>query len=234
MPKKTKCDNIPSKDTESEDITLRITNLETHFSKELDTFKGLMHNLKTGGSHTGTNIEQLINSFGKFEEHILVELESLKSQVSEKFNHLDSNVDVSLQHAHKNKLLIYGINEKAKEDLLNVVINLFNDKFNKQIDKKDLADCYRLGKKVKDKNRPVVVEFLRLWERNEIFYDKATLKGSRMVIAELLTAQRYKLYREVRSKFQNNCWSKNGVIVFIKDNKKYFVSSHAEYVKIVA
>lgn len=113
--------------------------------------------------------------------------------------------------------------------------DLFKAKMKKVIQKSDIVDCYRFGKKDKHKHkiRPIIVEFLHVWKRNEIFYEKSALKTTKVFISELLSADCYKLYREIREKFSGECWTKNGKVVFIMNGRKYFVSNRDEYNTIV-
>ncbi|KAJ8914711.1 hypothetical protein NQ315_017421 [Exocentrus adspersus] len=156
-----------------------------------------------------------------------------QAEVCGKLNNVNIAIDNITQNSYKNKLLVYGANEKPNEDLFVIVINIFNNKLSKQILKTDLVNCYRYGKKIENKTRPILVEFLHVWKRNDVFYAKSALKNSNQAIAELLTNRRYELYREARGKFKNDCWTKNGVIIFIMDKRKHFVSSFEEYNKIM-
>lgn len=219
------------------DISVRIQELEENFTTQLESFKGEISNLmkEENTVENTASIEQLMVRFEKFESAIINSIEQFKNQA----NKINLKLDMEVQKSYKNRLLLYGVKETEKEDLLTRVIDTLNDslKLNSEPDTKlqkgDISDCYRYGAKTNVNIRPICIEFVYAWKRRNIFLMKKALKGSKYAVAELLTPSRYELYKEIRGKCQKECWTKDGKIAFIWKSKKYFVTTIEEYQKII-
>lgn len=223
---------------ENVDFSSRIDNLEELFSKQLSEFKNEIVNMKQGNitEKPPQVLDDLENKLKTLEESIKKNIDALKKQVSEIGNELDGfnqQVDHIAQNSFKNNLLIYGINETQKEDLTEVVISIINKQLNINLQKNDISDCYRYGGKNGERTRPVAIEFVHAWKRIEIFYKKSSFKGTNYVFSEQLTTPRYQVYREVREKLKNDCWTKNGKITFLWKNKKYSVTTSDQFYSII-
>lgn len=219
-------------------INSRIGELEDLFAKQLNDFKNEIVNLKRSDNTARSPqvLDDLEIRFNIFEESTKKSIEEFKMQVSEianGFKELNQQFDNSTQISYKSSLLIYGISESEKGDLTSVVITLINSQLNMSLQKTDVYDCYRYGAKSGDKFRPVVIEFVHAWVRNDVFYKKSSFKGTNYVFSERLTTQRYQVYREARAKLKNDCWTKNGKIAFIWKNKKYLVTNNTQFNTII-
>lgn len=214
----------------------RISNIESQFTQQFADFKHQMSALKGAAENSdkALNIETLYQEFIKFEELVDASFKVLRDDVKQFFTQVDSKMDDLVQASNADKLLLYGIGEEGSECLISTVTDLFKNKLNITIHKNDLSNCYRFGKKSGDNPRPVVVGFLHIWQRNEVFYNKSLLKDTKIVIAEMLTTRRYELYRAVRGRFKNNCWTKNGIVFFLWNDRRYSVTTKEDFMKIVA
>lgn len=65
----------------------------------------------------------------------------------------------------------------------------------------------------------MVVEFVCQWLRDAVFTRKSKLKGSRVVIVEMLVNKKLNLFRKVREKFKNSSWTVKGNIKVMINNK---------------
>ena len=63
----------------------------------------------------------------------------------------------------------------------------------------DIDRTRRVGVPRKDKNRPIIVKFLRYMERRHVFTNKKRLKGKYLSITESLT--KIRALNEARNKF---------------------------------
>ena len=76
---------------------------------------------------------------------------------------------------------------------------------------------HRIGnpKKKKKKVWPLIVKFVRYYERKEVFCKKKYLKGKGISITESLTTFRMKKLKEAREKYGfKNVWTIDGCVMF--------------------
>lgn len=71
-----------------------------------------------------------------------------------------------------------------------------------------------MGRKnsTKNKPRPLVLQFYRRWTRDTVFTNKKQLKGTRIVITELLTPENLQLFKKAREIFNQQAWTYNGFV----------------------
>lgn len=157
------------------------------------------------------------------EEKIILlekEVQDLKTQIVE----IRDEKDNMEQFSRKNNIRIFGINETNKENTNELVINLIQNKLNITIDPGEIDMCYRVGTNTEEKVRPILVKFKSNEVRNEIFYKKKTLKGTRITIREDLTKNRVKLVKIAVEKFgAKNVWTNGGKIIIHHANKKNII-----------
>lgn len=113
------------------------------------------------------------------------------------------------------------------------VCDLIKSKLRIPVTKADISTAHRYGRKNDGKVRPLLVEFVHVWRRDEVFYKKSALNNSKIVVSEFLTSGRYRLFKTVREKFGNDCWTKNGRIVFKFNNRLQYVTNVDEFESIV-
>lgn len=225
MPPKRNIINSKPNVKEMEEVNQRVNLLENEFSRRLSKFKEELLSRKTSEG-TSFDFEDLLNRFQQFEKNIMEEISTIKVDVSQKLSELELTVDTNTQRAYNKCLLVHGVPES--EEIYPAVLNLFNTKLKISIDKSVIADCYRLGKKDvnnKKQPRPIVVEFIHKYERDNIFYNKRALKGTKIVITELLTRLRLQIFQKCQSVYKQQCWTVNGNIIVVIDGKKVFISN---------
>ena len=141
------------------------------------------------------------------------ELKSVQGEKEELYLKIDDLEQVS----KLNQLRLYGVPED-KNDLKLKVIQIFENKLG--ISGIELEHCYRIGKQQPGKARPIIIKFAARMQRNIVFFNKKKLKGSKFVIVEELTLNRYQLLMLARDKMdKNNVWTADGR-VFVKINGK--------------
>lgn len=111
---------------------------------------------------------------------------------------------------NRNCLLVHGVPEGEK-DIYGSVINITREKMGINIEKRDLNYCSRLGRKSNDngkttkKPKPILVEFQARWQRDNVFHSKKKLKGVGIMVSEMLTANVFKSFKEIRKEMGNEC-----------------------------
>lgn len=221
-------ENNPNSNSAMKEVNQRVDQLETEFSKQLSKFKEefLVCKISDGDDKVS---RELLNKFQEFENNMMQEINKLRADMNKKFENLEDNIDYNMQKNNNKCLLIHGIQETDNErDVYNVVINLFQSKLQIPIEIADISDCYRLAKKsdkMDKRSRSIVVEFIHKYKRDEVFYKKKTLKGTKLLITELLTRGRLEIYGKCRSVYGQQCWTINGNIIVLKNGTKVMISN---------
>lgn len=231
MPPKKKNNNSKPIPSEMDEVNKRVNQLETEFSRRLSKFKEELLGQKPSDG-ANLDFEDILNRFQQFEKTIMEEINTIKVDVSQKLSELEYSVDTNTQRAYNKCLLIHGVSES--EEIYPAVLNLFSTKLKISIDKSVIADCYRLGKKDvgnKKQARPIVVEFVHKYERDNVFYKKRVLKGTKIVITELLTRMRLQILQKCQSVYKQQCWTSNGNIIVMDGEKKVFISNRSDMKK---
>ncbi|XP_044747053.1 uncharacterized protein LOC123308463 [Coccinella septempunctata] len=207
------------------ELNVRVDMLSEELRKGIEDFKNEF--LKSQSStpaiaDIGENPLDLLEAFEKRMNdaihHIKVDIDSLRNNV---------NMVKKKEHNSEMKrnlcfLLIHGIPE-SERDIYDAVIKLCNNKIEVLLKKEDLNQCYRVGRKKtdSDKPRPIAVQFLRRWNRDAVFVNKRKLKGTNILITEMLTLENFILFKKARRTFGKSVWTLNGVIyVDLKGQKK--------------
>lgn len=237
--------NKKTKKTASGDITLRMDELTSHFQREMEEFKNELTQASRGavsGPAENSSLDDLLIRFEDFQKSVCSDLEKIKGQIlqlQKSVSELKRSTEVQSQRLCKNKLLIYGVVESKGENsrsLIESTLQILNDKLTSKgiiMDKTQINDCYRYGKKRisdtnSDKHRPVLLEFTHTWNRNNVYFNKSAFRGTKVVITELLTGTRYDTYREAKKQYNKNCWTVNGNVFICVDGEKRLIRDIAD------
>lgn len=195
-----------------------MADLEKHFLTQMKGFEEKLNKIR---EHETTGQQM---SDAKSIESLKIQFENFKLEVT---NSLEILKDEIGQKNFSKNILIYGVEENNEEELFNTVQNLFKDRLNIGVHKDQLNNLYRMGKKYDSTNvninipkqRPIVVEFVTQWMRDEVFSRKSKLKGSDVMLVEMLVKSKLKLFKLARDRFKNNCWTIKGSIKLKVNNK---------------
>lgn len=142
-------------------------------------------------------------------------ISSLEDELAAKSNLIEDYKDTLEQYSRANNLRIFGIVEVENEDTNAVVVEFLKFKLKLDINKRDIDISHRLpNKNSGDKRpRPIIVRFVNRFIRNQCFYQKKMLKGTKMIIKEDLTVRRATLLKNAAERFGiKSTWTINGVI----------------------
>lgn len=143
-------------------------------------------------------------------------------------------LDAFEQRTKRKQLRIYGVPEDKNTDLENSVKEILRSKL--EVMDVSLSHCYRVGRLDINSKKPraVVVGFDFVKERNQIYYNKKKLKGSKIVIAEELVKNRYELLLLAREKLgKGSVWTMEGEIYTKLDGKKIRLKNLKDLKRIV-
>ena len=135
----------------------------------------------------------------KEKEKIINNLKGEVSYLSEKLGKLEESIDAQQQYSRRNCLLLHGIEETKGEDTDNIVLEILNNDMDLNILKTALDCSHRIGNpKSKKKPRPIIIKFVRYYDRRDVFMNKKCLKGTGKSITESLTAFRMQKPKNAR------------------------------------
>ena len=94
------------------------------------------------------------------------------SALTERSKVLEESIDQQEQYSHQNCLLIHGEEENGNEDTDKFSLNIIKNDL--EIDLKEIAidRTHRINdpKKKKKKVRPIIVKFVRYYNRKQVFF----------------------------------------------------------------
>lgn len=137
---------------------------------------------------------------------------------------LKSKCDELEQYSRRSNIRIFGIPETEKEDVGQLVIQLFTQKLGLSIALSDIDRTHRTGIK-SDKVRPIIVKFVSYRVKASVLTARKLLKGTSISIKEDLTKQRYLILTSALKKYgTRNVWSNDGRIFASENGKKIVVT----------
>ena len=131
--------------------------------------------------------------------------------LTEKVDKLSSLVDGQKQYSGRNCILIHGVKENQNEDTDEVVVNKMKSEMDLEISPRDIDPS-------KDKNRPIIVKFVKCMDKRRIFTNKNRLKGKNMSVTESLTKIRMSALKEAN----RSCVTEKQELLFILMTLFYF------------
>ena len=145
------------------------------------------------------------------------------SALTERSKVLEESIDQQEQYSRRNCLLIHGVEENSNEDTDKLALNIINNDLEIDLTEIAIDRKHRIGdpKTKKRKVRPMIVKFVRYYDRKQVFSKEKLLKGKGISITESLTSFRMKKLEEARAKHGfKNVWSIDGRIMFKNANDK--------------
>nr|CAH7735730.1 unnamed protein product [Callosobruchus chinensis] len=123
-------------------------------------------------------------------------------------------------------LRIFNFPEKNGEDLPQEIIRLCNSKLDVPIEKEDIVVCSRIGKKLSNRPRSILLKLAHVNSKQRIYKNKSRLKGSGIVIKEDLSEKRLKLMQVAIEKTSlKQVWSFNGSIYVLHRDKRHVIKN---------
>ncbi|KAK4871850.1 hypothetical protein RN001_015974 [Aquatica leii] len=146
----------------------------------------------------------------KMNQH-LQEMEASVAHLIKENESLSNELDKAQQYSRRTNIRIFGLDEVAGENIEACVINAMKDKVNVTSDMIDR--CHRIGRLNKNKPRAIIVKFVNYKYKEIVFKNKKLFKGTKIIITEDLTKNRYDLFKSAREKYGiKNVWTYDGII----------------------
>lgn len=215
------------------DINARVEKMAEDFQRGLQEFKNEFALIK--GTPAVEYHSEFLEKFRLFESSVNSSLNELKADVNRLRIHQEEFKE-KLMHLemkrHYNYIIIHGLKDD-NVDIYEKVLNLINSAIKIEVKKSDIKQCYRLGKKRDNSNRarPLAVQFCTLWMRDLVFFKKKCLKGSKVMITEMLKDDNLKLFKKCKEIMGNLVWTYRGLIYIGTDNGKVRITSETDLLK---
>ena len=158
-------------------------------------------------------------------EHIET-IKNLKKEVnnlSDRLENAEKRLEDQEQYSRRNCLLLHGIEETDKEDTDQLVLDVINKDMEIDLPISAIERTHRIGnpKQKRKKSRPIIVKFVRYYDRKNIYVNKKCLKGKGVSVTESLTKFRMTKLLEAREIHGfSNVWTIDGRIMFKGENNK--------------
>lgn len=234
-------------------MAFRVDNLRLSVEEELTTLRSQVAKVKSqagdvldanpqgGGTpvcvefpNVTVDCDSIFNKIDLLQERVNSEILIIKCDIDKALDQLSEMVDSHAQKSNANNVIIYGVEERDEGCVYDSIQQLFTSKLQCRVDKSDVNSVHRIGRKVNGKTRPLVVEFMRKWQRDEIFKLKSKFKGTKIVMVEMLTKQRLELFGLVRKKYGPKCWTHNGEIFLSIEDRIVHIKNKSSLDKVPA
>ena len=166
-----------------------------------------------------------LEDFKNVNEAVSSRLQAENMRLNKLVEEIQEKADDQEQRSRNQCLVFHGIEEGDKENTDDKVLHVINNTLGLgDISIDDIQRSHRIGpnqpgrqlrsSQPTKKTRPIIVRFLNWRDRKKIFINKKKLKGSKIVITENLTRNRYILYKTVVEKHGvKNTWTSDGHIM---------------------
>ena len=148
----------------------------------------------------------------------------------------EQKIDDQEQYSRANCLILHGCKEVPSAgkylEVEKHVCSTLNSHLNLDtpLNVSDLDIAHVIPSK---KGIPIIIKFIRRFQRNEVYAKKKNLKNSGLVITESLTKRRLRLLEASRQAFgKHSVWTNKGNVFVFYNNKKYSISDFTDINKI--
>ena len=144
-------------------------------------------------------------------------------------------------YSRRNNIRIYGIPEpptrsddkgrKIAEDTTGVALDIFRNRLGVDyLSDRDICRSHRVGRIRDGKPRAIIVKFIRHVDKDAIIHRRSALKGTKVVIKEDLTKERYDWIQRVQDAGvdHRSVWSYDGVVTVLIEGKKKYIKSSSD------
>lgn len=219
------------------ELNEKLENMQAQFVTEIKNFKsGILSQLNAEGTDSSSLSKvEFQEKFSKFEDYVNRSIGELKRDIQCLVDKLDSSSKIlsqHIQHLNNKKVLIHGLKLPNDNNLFINILELLNSKMNLELKKEDISNFYRLGEKMeKNGKKLIVVEFVHQWKRDLVFFNKKLLKGSGVLITEVLSEHQLKLFNSTRQHTivnklgKNIVWTMYGTVFVLHGGMKKVIRS---------
>lgn len=168
---------------------------------------------------SGENVaEQVTQNINKMLDERFFKWEESHEKLKEKVENQEKRIYFLEKEARQRNIVFFGIEEKetSYNNLQNNITNFINERFNINVEPRDIQEIKRIGKRG-DRPRPIIVTFTTLGTKINIFKQKGVLRDTQYYLKEDYPQQVLEKRRELQE--QVKLEKEKGNIVKIKYDK---------------
>lgn len=217
----TRSNNVGNRDSSSrENLANQVQRLEETMHQNVHELKNLITG-NTENSSDGLDYSDIMNKISEFQRSTQSSIDSIKNELhklNQRLSEQEKKFDDQEQKFLASSLIFSGVPEQEDSDgIRQNIVKIVNTKLkiNFTLSESDIKDCYRLGKFIEGRARPrpIFIELVHKWKRDNIFRFKKDFKGSGIVIFENLTRKNLNMYKKATTKYGVKCcWTWMGDI----------------------
>ncbi|CAG9823863.1 unnamed protein product [Phaedon cochleariae] len=167
-------------------------------------------------------------------ENKMETMETKIRQLESQKNKTEENMDRMDQESRRTNLRIFSFKENQQENTREEVIKLLNSKMALNLTTRDIELCYRVGKRIDNKNRGIFLKLKSYETKEGIYSKKKLLKGTGVAIREDLTSVRVEVLNTCIEKFGlKNVWTGNGKIYLNTDNRVTIIKTKKDCIDLL-
>ena len=155
--------------------------LRLEFKHELDEMKGELKSLKESISFTQDEVDTLKEKSEKNLKEMKGGLEELKKTIATLEEKLKAAVEDNIrleQYTRRENLRFNNITEEESEDCKSLINEVIQDEMGIDTANIKFHAVHRVGKKIENRCRPIIVRFISREDRNQIWQNRGKIKHS--------------------------------------------------------
>lgn len=138
-------------------------------------------------------------------------------ELEDKVVSMENRMDKLEQQALGDKLLIFGVPESPRNSPISdrtEITKIFKENICETFSELEIDNCFRVKSGNRSGPKPILITFSTRRMRNSIFFNKAKLKGTRIIIREYLTSKRFGLLGEaIKLLGRSSVWTSGGQVM---------------------
>lgn len=202
----------------------KIDQIGNQLEKQLEQLRDSVSGCRSDTGDAEDAESGLRAAIASFQSNMNEALNGLRIEVAEIRTTIEHQNEGLRRRYNEGFIILHGVKEERGKTIYESVCSLLTHKVGIEVSPTDLSVCYRLGKKspIADMARPLAVQFVHRWKRDKVFSEKKRLKGSGIVMFEMLTRATLDLFKKVKQKVgAAKCWTWRGtVFAFINNSKQ--------------
>lgn len=127
------------------------------------------------------NLEETVQKFQSKQSELKSDLEEKINKLEDEIQEaklckrgIEADIERMDQESRRLNLRIFGFEERTKEDTKKELIKFLNSKMSTTLSEEDIEFCFRIGKKIANKNRGILIRLFTRYQTRDLFQEKIT------------------------------------------------------------
>lgn len=145
----------------------------------------------------------------KLKDSDLTAMKQYSENLESRLRETEAKLDQFEQESKKTNVIVFGIPESDNADLKKNLTSMCQENA-VNIDAQSIKSCYRLGKRIQNKTRPIIIKFTDEFHRDIFYSSRKLFLESKVFVKEDLTRKRIELFKYATEKFPKSVWTIDG------------------------